>query len=250
MKILRGLLTLVTCLFFAGGVSAGVTVGSYNIHHGKGMDGKLDLDRIAAILKGMDADMIALQEVDKGCARSGGVDQAKYLAEKLKMHFVYGKAINLGEGEYGQAVLSKHPIKSSLVHLLPSKGEQRIVLETRVMIDEVEIPFCSVHLDHKSEEVRVGQAKAFLEKVAKYPRLILCGDFNAGVDSETMGLFKKTMVVIPKAKVESTRFDGSGPVDIDFCVVRLAGVKGLTKVLDEKVASDHKPIVTTLKWEE
>ena len=52
-----------------------VRVLTYNIHHGEGMDGKIDLERIAAVIKRLEPDVVALQEVDVKTTRSQGVDQ-------------------------------------------------------------------------------------------------------------------------------------------------------------------------------
>ena len=48
---------------------------SYNIHHGEGLDGRIDLERIASVIRASEADLVALQEVDQSTERSGGVDQ-------------------------------------------------------------------------------------------------------------------------------------------------------------------------------
>ena len=60
-----------------------MTVLSYNIHHGAGTDGKLDLERIARIIREQRADLVALQEVDVKAWRSGGVDEAAELGRLI-----------------------------------------------------------------------------------------------------------------------------------------------------------------------
>ena len=67
---------------------------TYNIHHGAGYDGVLDLERIAVLIEKSGADVIGLQEVDRHWSeRSNWVDQPAWLAKRLKMH--YGYAANL-----------------------------------------------------------------------------------------------------------------------------------------------------------
>ncbi|MCA9160258.1 MAG: endonuclease/exonuclease/phosphatase family protein, partial [Planctomycetales bacterium] len=104
-----------------------VTVLSYNIHHAEGVDGRLDLDRIAAVIRRSQADLVSLQEVDQCVTRSERVDQPRELAKRLGMHVVFGANIDLQGGEYGNAVLSRYPIKFNKNHLLPNVGggEQR-----------------------------------------------------------------------------------------------------------------------------
>ena len=66
---------------------------TYNIHHGAGVDGKLDLKRIASVITGSKADIVALQEVDRNTARAGKVDQVAELARLTKMNALFGPNI-------------------------------------------------------------------------------------------------------------------------------------------------------------
>src|SRR5690606_2840765 len=68
-----------------------ITVLTYNIHHGEGMDGKLDLERIANVIRSVNPDLVALQEVDRKTQRSAGVDQAEELARLTGMRHVFGR---------------------------------------------------------------------------------------------------------------------------------------------------------------
>lgn len=65
--------------------SDALRVLTYNIHHGEGTDGVLDLERIAGVIKGASPDLVALQEVDVGAERTGGVDQAGELGRLTGM---------------------------------------------------------------------------------------------------------------------------------------------------------------------
>src|ERR1700724_2661395 len=79
---------------------------TYNIHHGEGTDGRFDLSRLARVMKSVQPDVIALQEVDRGTERSGGVDQLAELARLTDMHAEFGKAMDYSGGGYGVAWLS------------------------------------------------------------------------------------------------------------------------------------------------
>ena len=91
----------------------------YNIHHGEGVDGKLDLARIARVIRSVDPTIVALQEVDSRTTRTDRVDQPAELARLTDMKVVFEKNIEFGGGEYGNAVLSKLPITGHRNHLLP-----------------------------------------------------------------------------------------------------------------------------------
>lgn len=223
---------------------------SYNIKHGEGMDGKLNLERTAEVLKKLNADVITLQEVDKNCARSGGVDQAAFLAEKLGMHHFFAKAINLGEGEYGNAVLSKLPIEQTKLHQLPGGGEKRVVAEVQVKGDAGLISVCSVHLDHKGEQVRVEQIKEIERFTSEYKHpVIMTGDFNARPDSEVLKHLQEKWLLVKKEGNGST-FPAPAPkTEIDYCVIRNLKLKSSSsKVVEEPMASDHRPLLTIVKW--
>src|SRR5512142_1551034 len=84
-----------------------VTVLTYNIHHGEGTDGRIDLERIARVIRLVSPDLAALQEVDRRTTRSGGVDQLAELGRLTGMEPLFGKTIPHQGGDYGNAVLSR-----------------------------------------------------------------------------------------------------------------------------------------------
>ena len=87
-----------------------LTVLSYNIHRGVGLDRRRDLDRIADVIGEVEPDVVGLQEV----IREGGVpeaDQAAYLASRLSMtELIMGETRAHGNGTYGNVVLSRLPV--------------------------------------------------------------------------------------------------------------------------------------------
>src|SRR5687768_9961267 len=97
MHNFRGLITSLILLALGTSVSSAqesqptFRVMTYNIHHGEGVDGKLDLERIATLIQQERADLVALQEVDRGVTRTAKRDLAKELAELTDMHHVFGK---------------------------------------------------------------------------------------------------------------------------------------------------------------
>lgn len=226
---------------------------SYNIHHGEGLDGKIDLERIAKIITDSKADLVALQEVDRKSKRSGGVDQAKELARLTGMNHVFGKAIDFEGGEYGQAILSRWPISLPIVHKLPQKAgrEQRIALFA--VIDGVRgLTFTTTHLDHQIETIRVDQARALNEFFEKKQSSvsILAGDFNDVPQSETMQLLLKEWEDSAGANAAPTIPAEKPSKRIDYILFRqpkAAWRVVRSDVLDEPVASDHRPVLSHLQ---
>src|SRR5215510_6223522 len=87
-------------------------VMTYNIHVGVGMDKKLDLQRIAAVINRERPDLVGLQEVDRGVKRTEGKDEIAELAALTKMHYAFAHNLDFQGGQYGVAILSRFPIRN------------------------------------------------------------------------------------------------------------------------------------------
>ncbi len=81
-----------------------------HIDHGMGSDGRVDVKRISHFLETIDADVVALQGVDRGTVRSETSDQIALLAEALDKTYTYGRVSRLESGETGNAILTRFPI--------------------------------------------------------------------------------------------------------------------------------------------
>ena len=82
------------------------TIATFNIRHGRGLDDRVDLERTAAVLRATQADLIVLQEVDRGMARTGGADQPARLAELSGTAVHFFPTLTRGRGHYGIAIAS------------------------------------------------------------------------------------------------------------------------------------------------
>ena len=245
----------IICLMMCLGLFAQASelrVVSYNIHHGVGMDGKLDLERIADVILQQNPDVVALQEVDNMATRSGSVDQAAVLAKLLGMQSVFGKCINLGEGGYGNAILSKHPIVETRVHRLPGGGEPRVALEVVAKVDGELLSIVSVHFEWSTEAIRLKQANALEGIFSEHAQpVIVLGDFNARPESETMQLLRKTWSLIPKTGAQLTSPADVPRSEIDYILTRNLKVRGTSCfVMEEAVASDHRPLAGVIRLKE
>ena len=227
-----------------------VVVLSYNIRHGQGMDGKIDLARIAAIIKSVSPDIVSLQEVDKNTKRSHGIDQAKELGRLTGMEAVYCASLPLQGGEYGNAILSKLPIIKTT--RLPLPGEPRSALcVTLEMATKISLAFIATHLD-LSEKQRLASVPLIENLLASDSNApaILAGDLNAQPGSPTILALGKTWKNATSREGLLT-FPSTTPNEqIDFIFYRPATCWRVveTKVLDEPIASDHRPILAVLEW--
>jgi endonuclease/exonuclease/phosphatase family metal-dependent hydrolase len=232
---------------------------TYNIHHGEGTDGKLDLARIARVITGQKPDLVALQEVDVNTQRTGNVDQAAELGKLTGLHAVFGKSIDYRGGRYGNAVLSRSPVEKHTVHPLPGKpdAEHRTALEVVVRPWEGGPPmtFVGTHLDHTRDETdRLRQGDEINRLLAPDGRrdpLILAGDLNAVPSSETIKCFNARWTdAAGKTGAAPTIPAGNPRSRIDYVLLRPTGAWHVveTSVVPEAVASDHRPVLAVLEW--
>jgi len=254
------LLAILACAaFFASGWAAEplrVRVLTYNIHHGEGTDGNIDLARIASVIKRLKPDVVALQEVDKKTTRSNGVDQAAELAKLTEMHVAFGKAMDFAGGEYGEAILSRYPLSEVQVHHLPfMQGcEPRCAVAARVRLgtDRPEFVFAGTHLEHAKAPVRLCQAQKLNPILAAANALptILAGDFNDVPDSPAIKVLQPHWTDATAGQPDPTCPSSQPRLKIDYVFFRpVDGWHVVEKqVINEPVASDHRPLLVVLEW--
>ncbi len=161
---------------------------TYNVHNGVGMDRRLDLDRIAQAIALCRPDIVALQELDVNRPRSGGVDQAHAIAERLGMRFHFNAAIRVAEERYGDAILTALPmrlVKSGPLPTLPEYGmlEPRGALWVEIEVGGRRLQVINTHFGLMPREQRAQAAELLSERWLAHPDcvdpVILIGDFNA-----------------------------------------------------------------------
>ena len=89
------------------------TLMTYNVHSCVGKNGKASPSLIAEVIAHYNPDVAALQELDIGLIRSGRIDQAQIIAKDLKMDFHFHPSLSIEKGHYGNAILSRHPMRHS-----------------------------------------------------------------------------------------------------------------------------------------
>jgi|GEM_PF-591052 len=230
-----------------------LTAVTYNLRHGRGTDGRVDLARIAGVLRELDPDLVGLQEVDLGAGRSGGVNQVLELSAALGLHPAFGGFMDHDGGRYGIAVLSRYPIVQVERFELPTGNEPRIALLVDVRLpDDTLVTLVNVHFDWVDDDgFRFAQASALAERLrALRTPFVLLGDFNDGPDSRTLALFRGLADEADKPDDARHTWPADAPeVEIDFV---FAGPRGAfetatARVVDEALASDHRPVTATLR---
>lgn len=229
-------------------------VMSYNIHHGVGIDGKLDLERIARLITEAKADLVGLQEVDRGIPRSGKRDLAAELAKLTGMHAIFERNIVYQGGDYGNAILSRFPIRRSrnTHYRMLRAGEQRGLLQAVVDVGGRELLFLNTHIDFRPDDserlLNVDEMRGVIER-EKLP-VILLGDFNSVPGSATHTKLKSFLV---DAWEVAGRGDGfTIPVKkpskrIDYIFVSGSTIEPVRMEVLHSIASDHLPVVAELR---
>lgn len=230
-----------------------VRVLTYNILHGKTLKGDFDLDLIAKVIADAKPDLVALQEVDYQTNRARKYDLVTELGWRTKMSPLFARAMPYDGGEYGEGVLSKYTFLSSKNHPLPyTEGkEPRAAAEIQVKIKSGDvIRFVGTHLDHEKDPHNRFIQVQELNRVLTQDDLpsILVGDLNETPDQEGMQLlFQKWE---RSFKTDEPTFPSDNPIKkIDYVLFRPANRWRVleAKVLDEKVASDHCPVLVVLE---
>jgi endonuclease/exonuclease/phosphatase family metal-dependent hydrolase len=230
---------------------------TYNLHHGEGTDGKLDLERIAKVIQSTKPDLVALQEVDQSTRRSGGVDQVARLGELTGLHTAYGRAMDFQGGGYGVAMLSRWPLQNPRVHSLPSPEgvEPRVVLDVIVPIanNGSKIRFLVTHVDHKRDPVHRSLQVARIRELfpvdgSEVTPAILAGDLNAAPHSDVMKALLNDWTDSAAGQMFLTSPASSPRVKIDYVLFRPSTWRVVeTRALQEPLASDHLPVLAVFE---
>ncbi len=160
-----------------------LTVVSYNIHRGVGLDRRRDLDRIADVIGEVGPDVVGLQEVIREGSGVPEADQAAYLAARLEMtELIMGETRVHGSGTYGNVVLSRLPVLGSgRCDLSYSMREPRGCVRVDFDIDGMPLHVFNCHFGLALRERReqLGLLGAFIRASGRLagPRVLL-GDFN------------------------------------------------------------------------
>jgi endonuclease/exonuclease/phosphatase family metal-dependent hydrolase len=239
---------------------------TYNVHRCVGTDGRLDVGRVAAVIAAEAPDIVALQEVDVGRARTGRIDQAHEIARRLAMTSRFHAALRVEEELYGDAILTALPER--LVKAGPLPGYPPVPrLEPRgALWVSIEMPgggavqVLNTHLGLVPREQQIQSAALagpqWLAGPLRRDPLILTGDLNAGPRARaclTLSAQLRNAHDVPGAglrrvatfpsRLPMLRLDhvfvGSG--------VRITALRASATAL-ARLASDHLPLVADFEF--
>lgn len=233
-------------------------VMSYNIHVGIGMDKKLDLARIAEVIKHNRIDIVGLQEVDRGVERTGRVDEIRELARLTGMDYAFAHNLDYQGGQYGVAVLSRFPILAIDHRRFANRRERerRGFLRVEVEVEGRRLNFVTTHLDYQFLDGRIFETEQLLKALEEVRGpVIVAGDFNEEPPGDAYDMMLKAGFADGWTQKTQQTTDGlTYPADkptkrIDYVFHRNLGADvDAAATVPDTLASDHRPLVVTLKF--
>ena len=237
-----------------------IRVATYNVHGCVGTDRRRSEARVAEVIASMAADVVALQELDLGRSRSAGVDQAQLIADQLGWERLFQPAMRNEDEQYGNAIISRHPLILLQALELPGEGswycrERRVAIWAQAETGVGRVHIITTHFGLGRAE-RFRQAQFLGQSLARVPaeeRLVLLGDFNSLPGSRSVALIRNHLrsvrVLLPGAgpcRTFPTRFP-SVAVDHIFVSAGLKPTKlSVQRTAVSRISSDHYPLLTEL----
>lgn len=230
---------------------------TYNVHSCRGRGGLPDPARIAEVIASAEPDVIALQELDVGRMRTGGVDQAHAIARHLRMSAHFHPALHVEEEKYGDAILTALPSRLVKAGPLPSVGEPRGAIWVEIEAGERKIQVVNTHFGLRRRE-RMIQAETLSGEewlgspaCASQPA-ILAGDFNAVPRSRAYGILAEGLSQQVLSVPARATFPARLPVlRLDHIFTNRHARVLRFDVIDTPLArraSDHLPLLATVEY--
>ena len=240
-----------------------IRVLTYNVHSCVGIDGKLSPRRIARVIARYRPDVVALQEVDVGRARTNHDDQARIIADHLEMQYHFHPTIQIAEEAYGDCVLSRLPMRLIKTGVLPtvpgqSRLEPRGAIWVAIDVADTTIGLVNTHLGLRGHE-KLLQIDALLGSdwlgAGGHPEaLVLCGDFNASPKSR---VWERCARRLRDVQIEATLHKPRGTWFGHYPLARIDHIFISPQIEVSRVevggdhlarvASDHRPLFAELK---
>jgi endonuclease/exonuclease/phosphatase family metal-dependent hydrolase len=225
-----------------------IRVMTWNIHGAYGRNPRFDLERVIALIERHAPDVIALQEVDSRRPRVAGVaDPFEALQAALGNHGVGAKTITTADGEYGQALISRWPIRNAEVHDISyQEREPRRAIRCDVVAPFGLLRVIATHLGLSMGERR-GQARALLGLIRETSlTTVVLGDFN---DWFWAGSVRKVLAAQLPARSRHRTFPSLCPVfrfDRVYCRP-VAALQSTRTDTTARALSDHLPVIAEIR---
>ncbi|MBZ0270644.1 endonuclease/exonuclease/phosphatase family protein [bacterium] len=231
------------------GAASGIVVATYNVHRCVGRDGRKDPRRVAEAIRDLGAEVVGLQEVENRQPIQPPSQQLNYLAERLEMTAIPGPTLFSDEGDYGNGLLTRHPVLSVRhIDISRWRREPRGILCADIDVRGTHWRFLLTHFGLRSWE-RWAQMRLLVDIAIHdegVPTVVL-GDLNEWLRrSRNNRLIERSFGPSPMFKT----YPAHRPI---FSLDRIlaappARIAEIRAVTNERIieASDHLPIVAKI----
>ena len=222
-----------------------LTVVTYNIRYGKGLDGKVNLNPTIETLKNLDADIISLQEVERYSVRSLFSDQVTEIAKALQMNAFYYPSLSYPGLYYGNVILTKYPIAKTNAIIFENVGENRSAIVAKIKLpNDEQLYVVNTHLGlNKHERTQAIEKLYELIKVKEKPVLIT-GDLNSTPKMHEYKLWDSLLTKSNLGIPLQTFHEEDWQIDYIFHSPHFL-VNDVKTI--ESIASDHYPVKAKLQ---
>lgn len=251
MRNMKKVLLLISAALFAFSLQAQNTLKlmTYNVRNATGMDDVYNSQRIANVINNASPDVVAVQEVDSVTNRSRQKYVLGEIAERTQMHGYFAPAIDYDGGKYGIGLLTKQvPLRLQTLPL-PGREEERAL----ILAEFDDYIYCCTHMS-LTEEDRMKSLEIVKSITASSEKpLFLAGDMNDGPESSFIKELQKDFQILTDTTKRT--FPAPAPDEtLDYIVALKRNAGGFavisSKVLNEPMASDHRPVVVELRTAE
>jgi endonuclease/exonuclease/phosphatase family metal-dependent hydrolase len=243
-----------------------IRVMTYNVHSCVDTNREINPGMIAGIIAELNADIVCLQEVDEHRLSSENTNQAKILADHLRMDYVFFPVEKTGLHTFGLAILSHFSLNESYHNVLPNlfprlKPRRRGAIRASIQTPAGPIHMINAHLSlfklERRRQLKTLLGKDWLLAVPPDEPIIFCGDLNAGPLSKTYRTLTRLLTDVQKDKKNprpsSSRptFHSKSPlfrIDHIFVSHHFQTINVEVKnTPDTRTASDHLPLIADLE---
>lgn len=251
MRNMKKVFLLISAALFAFSAQAQNTLKlmTYNVRNATGMDEVSNFQRIANVINNASPDVVAVQEVDSVTNRSKQKYVLGEIAERTQMHGYFAPAIDYDGGKYGIGLLTKQVPLRLQTFALPGREEERAL----IWAEFDDYIYCCTHLS-LTEEDRMKSLEMLKSITASSEKpLFLAGDLNDGPESPFIKELQKDFQILTDTTQRT--FPAPAPEEtLDYIVALKRNAGGFavisSKVLNEPMASDHRPVVVELRTAE
>lgn len=241
-------------------MSANFRIATYNTHKARGFDLRIVPERVVAVARELEADILCFQEVINAPHGRENLDQAGELERAFPgYHCAFGVTRTYRGGTYGNLTLSRFPIRSQRHHDLSREGrEPRGVFQTEIevmpdqLVQVFNVHLGTGHMERRYQARKLMNSELLCQKGLRGPRLVL-GDFNEWTHGLTTRLLREEFQTLkPQHMGRYPRtFPGMLPLlSLDHCYyeppLHLVETK-LWRSRKALFASDHLPLIADFR---